>query len=80
MATDSCDAAQGSDCDRALGGFCQQRQVLLWATIVEASALSPPSRQVAVGGALIAAARNVIAQRRAASPAAGDGLAEAGWW
>jgi hypothetical protein len=36
------------------------------------------SRQVAVGGALIAAARNVIAQRRA-SPAAGDWVAEGGW-
>ncbi|MDT4991962.1 MAG: hypothetical protein QOH97_1854 [Actinoplanes sp.] len=33
------------------------------------AAAAVPSGQVPVGGALIAAARNVIAQRRAASPA-----------
>src|ERR1700689_3523419 len=36
------------------------------------------SRQAPVGGALIAAARNVIAQRRAASPATGERLGGAG--
>src|SRR5580692_2266968 len=39
------------------------------------AAANGPSRQLPVGGALIAAARNVIAQRRAASPATGVRLA-----
>ena len=43
------------------------------------AAAAVPSGQVPVGGALIAAARNVIAQRRAASPATGARLAGGGW-
>jgi hypothetical protein len=42
--------------------------------------MPPKSYREAVGGALIAAARNVIAQRRAASPATGDGQAGVGRW